>query len=326
MRFLLALALLTLPVAAQTIRIEFEALPGPDGVLGTIDDVPIVAPSTFATQPVGLTSEFAALGVEFTPNPPTPDANEILNSSSFTTPAGHTTPNILCASGALQVRGSFTVPVSRVAALIGISGGSDMLEIFDAGGLLLGSGVGDDIVVSLTSGVPIASFVIRPASGSTVALDNFEFDVAGPSAPVVYCTAGTTTNGCNAAISVDNQPSVSFAHPCNITVANVEGQKLGLVFYSISGRNNQSWGTGSTSFLCVKTPTQRSLAQNSGGVSGLCGGVLSLDWNAFQSSTPGALGQPWGTGSSAFVQGWFRDPPAFKTTNLSDAVELTYLP
>jgi hypothetical protein len=41
---------------------------------------------------------------------------------------------------------------------------------------------------------------------------------------------------------------------------------------------------------------------------------------------PGALGNPRSVGAKAHVQGWFRDPPAPKTTNLSDAVELTYAP
>jgi hypothetical protein len=31
-------------------------------------------------------------------------------------------------------------------------------------------------------------------------------------------------------------------------------------------------------------------------------------------------------GNKAYVQAWFRDPPAVKTTNLSDGLELTYQP
>jgi hypothetical protein len=148
----------------------------------------------------------------------------------------------------------------------------------------------------------------------------------GASTPTVYCTAGTTTNGCVPAISASNQPSVSAANPCGISIANVEGQKSGLIFYSITGAQAAPWSATSTSFLCVKSPTQRSAPQNSGGTASACDGSLTLDWNAYQAANPGALGNPWSVGAKAYVQGWFRDPPASKTTNLSDAVELTYVP
>jgi hypothetical protein len=51
-----------------------------------------------------------------------------------------------------------------------------------------------------------------------------------------------------------------------------------------------------------------------------------LDWNAYQSANPTALGSPWTTGVNAYCQGWYRDPPAPKTTSLSNALQLTYLP
>ena len=76
----------------------------------------------------------------------------------------------------------------------------------------------------------------------------------------------------------------------------------------------------------MKLPTQRSLSQFSGGTIGACNGTFTLDWNAFQTSTPGALGQPWLAGRRAQVQAWYRDPPASKSTNLSNALTLTYMP
>jgi len=143
----------------------------------------------------------------------------------------------------------------------------------------------------------------------------------------VFCTAGTTTNGCVPSISASANPSVSQANPCTVSVANVEGQKNGLLFYGVNNMNFApiAWGTGS-SFLCVKAPTQRTPSQPSGGTAGQCNGQLTLDWDAFQIANPGSLGNPWAAGDKAYVQGWFRDPPAPKTTNLSDAVELTYVP
>lgn len=147
------------------------------------------------------------------------------------------------------------------------------------------------------------------------------------SAPTTYCTAGTSTHACVPAISASAQPSVALANACVISVANVEGQKSALVFYGLdnSGFSPSSWGTG-TSFLCVKPPTQRSQGLSTGGTINLCDGQITFDWNAFQSSNPSALGNPWLAGEKAFVQAWYRDPSAVKTTNLSNAVELTYQP
>ncbi len=145
-----------------------------------------------------------------------------------------------------------------------------------------------------------------------------------PAGPISYCTSGTTTNGCNATISASANPSASLGSPCTLTVSNVEGQKVGLVFYSVTGLNNAPWN--GTSFLCVKAPTQRTATQNAGGLAGACDGQMVLDWNAYQAENPGALGNPFAAGMKVWAQGWFRDPPAPGTTNLSNAVELTVLP
>jgi hypothetical protein len=155
----------------------------------------------------------------------------------------------------------------------------------------------------------------------------FQYTVGGQP-PTAYCTAGTSTNGCNPSISADNQPSVSLANGCTITVAGVEGQKSGIIFYGIdnTGFSPAGWGLGGTSLLCVKPPTQRTVSQPSGGTAALCDGALVLDWNAWQTANPLALGNPWVAGQKVFAQGWYRDPPAVKTTNLSDGLEMTYAP
>jgi subtilisin-like proprotein convertase family protein len=150
----------------------------------------------------------------------------------------------------------------------------------------------------------------------------------GASTPTAYCTSGTSTNGCVPAISANAQPSVSQATTPIITIANVEGQKFGIIFYGInnSGFTPAPWAPASNSFLCVKGPTQRTGSVSSNGTLGACDGVLSLDWNAYQAANPLAVGNPWSTGNKVYVQGWYRDPPAPKTTNLSDALEMTYAP
>jgi hypothetical protein len=144
---------------------------------------------------------------------------------------------------------------------------------------------------------------------------------------VVYCTSGTSTAGCSPQISASAQPSAAAATPCIITVASAEGQRSGLVFYGLdnTGFTPLQWSATSTSFLCIKSPTQRTPPSNSGGNAGQCDGTYTLDWNSFQ-STFVAIGQPWAAGDKVFAQAWYRDPPAPKTTNLSNAVEMTYVP
>jgi hypothetical protein len=167
------------------------------------------------------------------------------------------------------------------------------------------------------------------AEPSSFNITRVEFTyTAGPTGPVSFCTAGTSTNGCVPSIGASAQPSVSLANACDITISNVDGMKASIVFYGIdnTGWVPMTWATGSTSFLCVKPPTQRTLTQNTGGTLGACDGLTTLNWNAFQSANPTALGNPWMVGSKVFAQGWYRDPPAPKTTNLTDAVELTYVP
>ena len=155
-------------------------------------------------------------------------------------------------------------------------------------------------------------------------LTAWELCVTSPSAPVAYCTAGTTTNGCTADISASANPSVTAANACNINVADVEGAKSGLIFYSVSGQAAAPWN--GSSFLCVKAPTQRTPTQTSTGTVNTCAGTLSLDWNAYQAANPTAVGNPWTAGDTVQVQAWFRDPPAGKSTNLSNAIEMTYVP
>jgi hypothetical protein len=160
--------------------------------------------------------------------------------------------------------------------------------------------------------------------GTTALFDNWE--VNGSTPPVVnYCTAGTSTSGCNATIAASNQPSLTQAAPCVLTISSVEGQKSGIVFYGLAPASG-AWCLGGTSFLCVKAPTQRTITAASGGTIGACDGSIGLDWDAYQLGNPSALGNPWLAGAKVYAQGWYRDPPACKTTNMSDAVELTYVP
>jgi hypothetical protein len=161
--------------------------------------------------------------------------------------------------------------------------------------------------------------------GTWTASTAFGFTQPDAPAGVNYCTAGTTTNGCNATIVGLGTPSATATAGFTLQVSSVEGAKQGIIFYGISGQAALQWGTGS-SFLCVKSPTQRMGTQNSGGTAGLCDGALSIDWNAYTYSNPGVLGTPFSAGAVVQAQGWFRDPPASKTTSLSNGFEFTVQP
>jgi sugar lactone lactonase YvrE len=164
------------------------------------------------------------------------------------------------------------------------------------------------------------------ADGSLIVCDRFAVRAYRTPPPVTsYCTAGTTTNGCVPSISGTGTPDANAGSGFTIAVANVEGQKSGILFYGITGAQAVAWGTGS-SFLCVKAPTQRMGTQTSGGTLNACDGTLSIDWNAFIAANPTSLGCPYSGGETVWAQGWFRDPPSPKTTNLSNALQFTVQP
>ena len=154
------------------------------------------------------------------------------------------------------------------------------------------------------------------------------FIATGESCGIVgsYCTAGTSANGCTAQISATGNPSVSNASSFDIAVQDVEGQKQGILFYGLSGPLAQTWGGGSSSFLCVKPPTQRTSTLNSGGLFGMCDGAFALDFNAWLAAHPSAMGQPLSTGQSVHIQAWYRDPGSPKTTSLSNALHFRLCP
>jgi hypothetical protein len=167
--------------------------------------------------------------------------------------------------------------------------------------------------------------ISRSGLGNLFAAGPIAMRITDNSPPLVYCTAGTTTNGCNAVISATGTPSASASSGFAIQVSGVEGQKQGILFYGITGPIAATWGSGS-SYLCVKSPTQRTGSQGSGGTAGTCNGALALDWNAYLNANPGALGNPFTAGDTVCAQGWFRDPPAPKTTSLSNALRFTVAP
>jgi hypothetical protein len=138
-----------------------------------------------------------------------------------------------------------------------------------------------------------------------------------------YCTAGITSSGCVPSISGIGTPSASASSGFTIRIDGVEGQKQGHIFYGVNGALANPWSPLSSSYLCVKAPTQRTPTQNTLGSSGACDGAMQIDWLDYVATHPGALGAPFSAGTRVWAQLYFRDPPAPKTTNLSDG--LTFL-
>jgi hypothetical protein len=165
------------------------------------------------------------------------------------------------------------------------------------------------------------------ASGSAVDTDtngipdNCEFG-----AVVNYCTSGNSTHNCLATMSAVGTPSVSASSGFTLIASDVERNKSGLIFYGVTGTHSAPWYGASTSYLCVKSPTQRTPAADSGGPNGVCSGSLSVDFLDYIATHPGALGSPLSAGEVVWAQAWYRDPPAPKTTNLSNGLQFTLAP
>lgn len=186
--------------------------------------------------------------------------------------------------------------------------------------------VGD--LVPLTSTVKLRFVASDEINNSLVeaAIDDLRvLDVGcGASAAVSYCSAGTTAAGCNALMSATGTASASASSGFTIDVTALEGSKDGLLFFGTSGRQANTWGSG-TSFQCVAPPVRRTALQTGTGSSGLCDGTFTLDFNVWMAAHPA---QAPVVGSVTQMQTWFRDPlnTSNQSTSLSDALEFTIAP
>jgi hypothetical protein len=142
--------------------------------------------------------------------------------------------------------------------------------------------------------------------------------------PVNYCTAGTSASGCKAQILTNGYPSAHEGPPVFFWLigSGVEGAKDGMFFFGSSGRQANSWGSG-TSYMCVLPPRIRTGLQTGTGTPGACDGLFTVDLNALWCSTCPKPAKNPGAGAILQAQLWYRDPfnTSNQTTSLSDAVE-----
>ena len=145
--------------------------------------------------------------------------------------------------------------------------------------------------------------------------------------PTTYCTAGTSANGCQAAMGFSGTPSASASSGFDLTASGAEGAKQGLFFFGANGRQANPWGTG-TSFQCVVPPVKRGTNMTGSGTSGACDGGFAEDLNALWCPTcPKPALNP-GAGVLVQSQLWYRDPlnTSNQTTSLSNALEFFVQP
>jgi len=147
------------------------------------------------------------------------------------------------------------------------------------------------------------------------------FDDLAADAPSGYCTAGTSQNGCQPALSSTGFAHLSAPTGFRLDATGLDGQRTGLLFWGTTTQA-KPWGTGS-SWFCVVPPVVRTAAQNSGGTSGACDGALTLDFNAWMSAQP--LKAPV-AGTLVHTQGWYRDPGSSKNSALTAGLSFLVCP
>ena len=166
------------------------------------------------------------------------------------------------------------------------------------------------------------------ANGPTP-LDRGQVHLVHTKAPpaISYCTAGTSSTGCQASMYATGYPSATALADFQLRAAGVPGLRSGIFFFGTSGRQANPWGNGS-SFQCVTPPVSRAGLMAGEGTAGLCDSFFVRDLNARWCPTCPQPAQNPGAGAVVQAQLWYRDPlnTSNQTTSLSDAIEFTVQP
>ena len=174
---------------------------------------------------------------------------------------------------------------------------------------LLGVGTGNQPLVQvdpLTGSYSILHYMFLPSIGRT--------DVYERVPAMTYCSAGTSSGGCQAALASYGLPSASATAPFLLRADGFEGAQPSVLFYGTSGRQAKPWGNG-TSFQCVAPPVTRVPALAPTGTTGACDAAVEVDLNALWLSHPAKYPVP---GAAVQTQLWYLDPA--NTSNQGSAL------
>jgi photosystem II stability/assembly factor-like uncharacterized protein len=147
----------------------------------------------------------------------------------------------------------------------------------------------------------------------------WDYHLATPTPPIAnYCTTKVSSGLCIPAMGWSGSPSATSPAVFDVGASQILPNKSGLLFYGYQPHNGLFQG----GTLCVKSPTQRTPLQNSGG-SANCSGTYSYDFNArIQSGADPNLS----VGAIVYSQYWYRDPLDSYTTGLTDGLLFTIGP
>ena len=150
-------------------------------------------------------------------------------------------------------------------------------------------------------------------------------DSCQPGAILVYCSSGTSVNGCVPTIGTFGTPSASQPNGFYVATFGNDGQRFGQFFYSITGVMQAPFNAG---YMCVQGPRQRmGTPFLTGGVAGACNGALFIDINVYATLNPTSIGIPLQAGGiSYYFQGYNRDPASPGGLVMTNAVGVTFLP
>jgi len=146
-------------------------------------------------------------------------------------------------------------------------------------------------------------------------------------APQPYCEASTSTNGCVAQLGFTGAPIAGASSGFVVTMSQADGQRFGGMYYGLEPQHG-FLGTGPAT-RCATIPRQRMFnpVAFTGGTSGACDGVVTLDLSAYLATHPAALGWPFVAGETLYVQGWNRDNGnGSKNLATSNALKVTFWP
>lgn len=319
-----AASLAATPALAQSTLITFEALPGVDGVLGTADDLPLVAPADFGTQTEQLTDQFATTGIVFEPSPmPTENINEVLDATAVTQNILFSAPNALVSLGFSPITFRFTIPVTEVSALVGLGNGTDAMVAFDDQGTMIGPVLGNADVVTIAVDFPrvIERVEIVSAVIATPTIDNLTFRFNPAPIGTNYCTAAPNSSG-NVGVIRASGSVIVFQQDLFLSVSGLPNNQFGIFLVAPQQDFVPGSAFGSDGNLCLGGPIGRFNLPNQIQGSGSAGQFnLTVDTQAIPTPTafvPILQGQTWN------FQAWFRDAtPA--GSNFSDGVQVTFM-